>query len=133
LRGWLTEQLDAARQKVAELTLVTREVASLRIREADTRRDTDKAKEKLMALAERAHQDAAETERLRKERDELLQTTARLRHEHDDAHQWINDLLGEVEKERESKIEAKNVSVGLAVQVGQHRARIQTLEAEAVQ
>jgi hypothetical protein len=79
LRGWLTEQLDAARQKVAELTLVTREVASLRIREADTRRDTDKAKEKLTTLAERARLDAAETERLWKERDELLQTSTGLR------------------------------------------------------
>jgi hypothetical protein len=68
LHGWLIEQLDAARHKVAELTLVAREVASLRIREADTHRDTDEAKEKLTDLAERARLDAAETERLRKER-----------------------------------------------------------------
>jgi hypothetical protein len=46
----------------------------------------------------------------------LLQTTARLRLERGDARQRINDLLGEVEKERESKIEAENVSAGLAVQ-----------------
>jgi hypothetical protein len=30
-------------------------------------------------------------------------------------------------------MEAENVFAGLTVQVGQHRARIQTLEAEAVQ
>jgi hypothetical protein len=41
--------------------------------------------------------------------------------------------LGEVEKERESKIEAESMSTRLAVQVGQHRARIQTLEAEEVE
>jgi hypothetical protein len=58
---------------------------------------------------------------------------ARLRQEHADVHQWINDLLGEVEKERESNIEAESMSARLAVQVGQHRARIQTLEAEVVE
>jgi G:T/U-mismatch repair DNA glycosylase len=56
-----------------------------------------------------------------------------LRQEHDDALWRISDLLGEVEKERESKTKAKNVSTGLAVQVSQHWARIQTLEAEVVQ
>jgi hypothetical protein len=45
----------------------------------------------------------------------------------------VNDLRGEVEREREFKVEVENVSVGLAGQVGQHHARIQTLEAEAVQ
>jgi hypothetical protein len=35
--------------------------------------------------------------------------------------------------ERESKIEAENVSAELAVQVGQQRERIQTLEVEMVQ
>jgi hypothetical protein len=38
-----------------------------------------------------------------------------------------------IEPERESKIEAENVSAGLTVRVGLHRARIQTLEAEVVQ
>jgi flagellar biosynthesis chaperone FliJ len=74
-----------------------------------------------------------ETEWIRKEWDELLQTTARLPQERADTHQQIKDLLSEVERERESKIEAENMSTGLAMQVGQHRARIQTLEDEAVQ
>jgi hypothetical protein len=67
LRGWLTEQLDAACHKVAELTPVTREVVSLWIWEVDARRATDEAKDKLTDLAERARLDAAKTERLRKE------------------------------------------------------------------
>jgi hypothetical protein len=67
LRGWLTEQLDAACHKVAELTPVTREVVSLWIWEVDARQATDEAKDKLADLAERARLDAAKTERLRKE------------------------------------------------------------------
>jgi hypothetical protein len=86
-----------------------------------------------VALVERVRLDAVETEWIRKERDELHQTAARLRQERADAHQRIKDLLGEVERERKSKIDAENVSTGLAVQVGQQWARIQTLEAEAVQ
>jgi hypothetical protein len=100
---------------VAELTPVVEEVAILWTREVDAHWDTDKAKEKLAALAERACLDSAETERLWKKRDELLQTTVRLWQEHDNTSQQINNLLGEVEKERESKIEAENVSTGLAV------------------
>jgi hypothetical protein len=68
-----------------------------------------------MALAERVRLDAAGTEWIQKERDELLQTTARLWREHADTHRQINDLLGEVEKERESKMEAENVFTGLTV------------------
>jgi hypothetical protein len=72
----------------------------------------------LVVLSERAHLDTVETEWLWKKWDELLQTTTRLQQERGNAHQWINDLLCEVEKERESKTEAKNVAVGLAMQVG---------------
>jgi hypothetical protein len=85
LRGWLIEQLDTACQKVADLTPITEEVGSLRVWEADAHWDTDEAKEKLVALAEWAHLDATETERLWKEQDKLLQTIARLRQECDDA------------------------------------------------
>jgi hypothetical protein len=90
-------------------------VASLSTREANARQDTNEAKEKLTTLAERACLDAAKTERLWKERDELLQTSTGLWQERDDARRRINDLLGEVEKERESKTEAENVSAGLAM------------------
>ena len=55
------------------------------------------AEEKLMALEKRASLDAAAVARLRKEWDELLQRDA-------ETHQWILDLLGEVEKERDLKL-----------------------------
>jgi hypothetical protein len=57
---------------VAELTPITKEVASLRVWEANAHQDADEAKEKLMALAEQARLDAAETKWLWKEQDELL-------------------------------------------------------------
>jgi hypothetical protein len=63
---------------VAELAPIDEEVASFQIREAEARRHANKAKEKFAALAERARSDAMETERIRKEWDELLQTMARL-------------------------------------------------------
>jgi hypothetical protein len=47
---------------------------------------------------------------LRVERDSILQ-------EHDDARGWINDLLGEVEKEMELKLKAEDVSAGLTMEV----------------
>jgi hypothetical protein len=53
-------------------------LASLRIREADTCRHANKAKEKFVALAKRARLDATEIEWIQKERDELLQTMVRL-------------------------------------------------------
>jgi chromosome segregation ATPase len=76
------------------------------------------AKEKFTALAERARLDATKTKRIRKEWYELLQTTARLQQERADVHQQINDLLGEVDQGRESKVKAKNMSSGLTVQLG---------------
>jgi uncharacterized coiled-coil DUF342 family protein len=82
---------------VAELTPTGEEVANLRIREVDAHQHTDEAEEKFATLAERARLDAVEAKRVRKERDELLQTVARLRRERVDAHQRIKDLLGEVE------------------------------------
>jgi hypothetical protein len=54
-------------------------LASLQIREANARRHANKAEEKFVALAKRARLDAIEIEWIQKERDELLQTTARLR------------------------------------------------------
>jgi hypothetical protein len=79
VHGWLTEPLDTAHQKVAELTPASEKVASIQIKEADARRDATEAKKKLTALADRARLDTAETKRLWKERDELLQTIVRLR------------------------------------------------------
>jgi hypothetical protein len=81
------EQLNAASQKVAELTPTGEEVANLQIREANAHRHVDEAEEKFAALVERVHLDAAEAKRVRKERDKLFQTMARLRRERADAHQ----------------------------------------------
>jgi hypothetical protein len=63
---------------VAELAPTSEEVASLRIREVDAHWHANEAEEKFMALAERARLDTMETEHIRKEGDELLQTTMRL-------------------------------------------------------
>ena len=49
-----------------------RELADLRAREADARDHAHEAKEKLAALIDRACEDVAESERLWKERDDLL-------------------------------------------------------------
>jgi hypothetical protein len=58
------------------------------------------------------------------ERDDLLQTVVGLhaehdsaRQEHDDARERVNDLLGEVKTERGLKLKAKDVSVGLTMEV----------------
>jgi hypothetical protein len=138
LREKVSEQLAPAHQTVAELAPTGEKVANLWIREVDASRPSNKVEEKLVALAKRVCLYAMETEWIRKDQDEPLQTVAGLCAERDstwqecaDTHRQINDLLGEVEKERELKIEAENVSVGLAVQVGQHRARVHALEAEA--
>lgn len=66
-------------------------LANLRIQEADTRRDTNEAKEKLAKLAERSRKDIAEAEWVRKERDNLLQATTGLRMECDLARQEFAD------------------------------------------
>jgi hypothetical protein len=78
------------------------------------------------SLAESTCLDTVKTEWIRKEQDELLQAVEGLcmerdsaRQESADSHQWIDHLLGEFEKERELKIEAKDVAASLAVEVAQ--------------
>jgi hypothetical protein len=83
----LAVQLSATCQRAAELTPATEEVANLQIREADARRHTIEAEEKVAALIERARKDDAEAEWVRKQRDDLLQIVAGLRAEHDLARQ----------------------------------------------
>jgi hypothetical protein len=90
-----------------------------------------------VTLVERACKDDVEAKLIRKERDDLLQAVVRLCakrdstwQEHDDARGRVNDLLGEVEKERGLKLKAEGVSAGLAVEVGRGKARIHTLETE---
>jgi hypothetical protein len=60
---------------------------------------------------------------LRVERDSIWQ-------EHDDARGWINDLLGEVEKEMELKLKSEDVSIGLTMEVALDKAKIHALETE---
>jgi hypothetical protein len=50
--------------------------------------------------------------------------------EHDDAHGWVNELLGEVKMERGLKVKVEDVSVGLTVEVTWDKAKIHTLETE---
>ena len=64
---------------MAELVPTAREVADLRVREKDARDNAYEAKEKLMALIDRACTDIVEAERLWKERNDLLQAIEELR------------------------------------------------------
>ena len=58
-------------------------MVDLQIKEAKARVDAHEAREKLVALLERTHVDEAEAKRLRKERDDLLQTLEGFRMECD--------------------------------------------------
>jgi hypothetical protein len=95
------------------------------------------AEEKAAALIEQVHKDDTKAERVWMERDDLLQTVVGLhvehdsaRQEHDDAHERVNDLLGEVETERGMKLKAKDVSAGLTMEVAWDKVRIHTLDTE---
>ena len=59
---------------MVELAPGAQELANLRVREKDARDDACEAREKLMALIERARMDAVEAEQLWKERNNLLWT-----------------------------------------------------------
>ena len=79
-----------------------------------------------MALIERACMDAVETERLWKERDNLLWAIEGLRTEHDlasqgrvDAQQWIDLLEGELEGKRDLKVVDEGMSARLTMEVVQ--------------
>ena len=85
---------------MVELTPLTEEAANLRLWVAKARRDADEAEKAFEALSVRSRKDDKEAIRVMKERDELLQKDA-------ETHQRILDLLGEVEKERDLKLGAK--------------------------
>ena len=63
-------------------------------------RDANKTKKAFEALSARSWKDDEEDAKVRKERDELLQKDI-------ETSQWILDLLAEVEKERELKLEVE--------------------------
>ncbi|XP_066361521.1 uncharacterized protein [Miscanthus floridulus] len=102
----VTAQLVAAQQRVAELTPLTEEAVNLQSQVAKAHRDADEAKKAFEALSARSWMDEKEAARVRKERDELLQRDA-------DPRQWILDLLGEVEKERDLRLGAKEKLMAL--------------------
>ena len=72
---------------MVELAPAAWELADLRVSEKDACDDAREAREKLMALIERACTDVVEAERLWKERDNLLWAVEGLRTECDLAHQ----------------------------------------------
>ena len=96
----MTAQLVAIRQRVAELTPLAEETDSLRLPVAKVCRHADEAERVFEALSTRSQRDNEEAAKVKKERDELLQKDA-------ETHRWILDLLAEVEKERELKLEAE--------------------------
>ena len=57
---------------MAELTPLTEEVDSLRLRVAEAWRDADEAEKAFVALSARLRKDEEEAARIRKERNELL-------------------------------------------------------------
>ena len=85
---------------MAELTPLAEKADILRSRVVEARQDADEAKKAFEALSTRSRKDDEEATRVRKERDEFPQKDA-------ETHQRILDLLGEVEKERDLKLGAK--------------------------
>ena len=81
--------------------------------------------------------DIMEAERLRKEQDDLLWAIEELRtgidlarQERADAQQRIGHLKNEHQRERDLKVAAEGVSVGLTAEVGQRQEEVRRLEAE---
>ena len=68
----VTAQLVVAQQRVAELTPLAEEAASLRLREAEACWHEEETKKAFEAQSARARQDEEEVSRVRREQDELL-------------------------------------------------------------
>jgi len=112
LHGDVSTQLAVTQQRVAELTPLAKEKASVLLREAKARRDAEDAEKSFEELSERARQGEEEAARVWKEWDELLQRDAETR-------QWILDLLAKAKKERELKLGAKERFADLQQRVNQ--------------
>jgi hypothetical protein len=123
LRGEVTAQLVAAQQRVAELTLLTEKAANLRTREAEARHHANEAEKMFTDLSERSRKDDEEAMWIKKERDELLPRDA-------EACQWILDLLGKVEKERNLKLGVEEKLAALEMRERQDAATIEQLRKE---
>jgi hypothetical protein len=94
----------------------------------------------LTTLIERTRADVVESERLRKEQDDLLQAVEGLCTERDlarreciDAQQWIDLFEGELEEERDLMMKAEGMTARLATEVDQHQEEIRGLEAKVIQ
>ena len=85
---------------------VSAQLAAAQQREAEARRDTEEAHGMFQDLSARVWQDEEASARVRKEWDELLQKDA-------EARQWVVDLLAEVDRERDLKLEAEERSAAL--------------------
>ena len=108
---------------MVKLTPLTEEADSLRSWVAKAHRHADEAERVFEALLMRSRKDDKEAARFRKERDELLQKDAEIR-------QWILDLLGEVEKERDLKLGAKEKLVALEKRASQDATAVARLRKE---
>ena len=85
---------------MVELTQPAEEATNLWSWVAEARRDADEVEKAFEALSVRSWKDDKEASMVRKEQDVLLQKDIK-------THQWILDLLGEVEKKRDLKLGAK--------------------------
>ena len=106
LHGEVTAQLAATQQKVAEVTPLAKEAGSLQSWVAEAPWHAEEAERAFEALSARSRRDDEEATKVRKEQDELLQKDAETR-------RWILDLLAEVKKERELKLEAEEKLMAL--------------------
>jgi len=116
-------QLTATQQRVVELTIVAEEAPNLLSRVDEARWDANKAEKAFEALSARSQKDEEEAARVRKERDELLQRDVETR-------QRILDLLGEVEKERDLRLGAKEKLMALEKRVSLDAVAVARLHKE---
>ena len=106
----VTTQLVATQRRVAELTPLAEEADGLRSRVAKVHRHTVEAKKAFKALLVRSWRDDEEATKVRKGWDELLQKDV-------ETHQWILNLLAEVDKEWELKLGVEEKLIALEKKV----------------
>ena len=130
---------------MAELTPLAEEADSLRSRVAEAHHHADEVERAFEALSARSWRDNEEAAKVRKERDELLQTMERFHSEHgvareerdqalqerdqacqerDDAQLKVGSLQAELGIAMTQKLEAESVSTGLAVDLAKARKNL---------
>ena len=108
---------------MAELTPLAEEADGLRSRVAEASRHAIEAEKAFEDLSTRSQSDDEEATKVRKEQDELLQKDA-------ETHQRILDLLAEVEKERELKLDAEGKLATLEKRASLDEAAVARLRKE---